>query len=240
VKARRRRGLLLLSLALAAGGLAASEVGRKVGEVEARVGSPVPVLVASADLPAGREIRPDAADRALRVRDVPEAFAPPDALTDPAEVAGLVPAVPIPAGSFVTAAHFAASAEGGPGPGSPLRPSERALQVGVAGGDALAEAGPGTRVDVVVSTEPRTGAGGSFVALEDVELLALGGASAGAALDAEGAAATATALATLRVSARQAVYLTAAQNFAREIRLLPRPAGDRRRVGRYGVRASGL
>jgi pilus assembly protein CpaB len=34
-------------------------------------------------------------------------------------------------------------------------------------------------------------------------------------------------VATLRVTVRQAVYLTAAQNFAQEVRLLPRPAGDR-------------
>jgi pilus assembly protein CpaB len=33
------------------------------------------------------------------------------------------------------------------------------------------------------------------------------------------------------VSVRDAVYLAAAQAFAREIRLLPRAAGDRRRTG---------
>jgi pilus assembly protein CpaB len=33
------------------------------------------------------------------------------------------------------------------------------------------------------------------------------------------------------VSVRQAVYLAAAQAFAREIRLLPRATGDRRRMG---------
>jgi pilus assembly protein CpaB len=33
--------------------------------------------------------------------------------------------------------------------------------------------------------------------------------------------------ATLRVTVRQAVYLAAAQSFARELRLLPRAAGDR-------------
>jgi pilus assembly protein CpaB len=33
--------------------------------------------------------------------------------------------------------------------------------------------------------------------------------------------------ASLRVTLRQAVYLAAAQSFAREIRLLPRAAGDR-------------
>jgi pilus assembly protein CpaB len=40
-----------------------------------------------------------------------------------------------------------------------------------------------------------------------------------------------TALATLRVTVRQAIYLTAADNFAREIRLLVRPPRDRSRAG---------
>ena len=47
-------------------------------------------------------------------------------------------------------------------------------------------------------------------------------------------------MATLRVTLAQAVYLTAAGNFAREVRLLPRPAGDRRRAGRSSVGAEGL
>jgi hypothetical protein len=46
-----------------------------------------------------------------------------------------------------------------------------------------------------------------------------------------GAASGPTVLATLRVSLRQAIYLTAADNFAREIRLLPRPPGDPSRAG---------
>ena len=37
--------------------------------------------------------------------------------------------------------------------------------------------------------------------------------------------------ATLRVTVRQAVYLAAAGSFAREIRLLARAPGDRRREG---------
>jgi pilus assembly protein CpaB len=79
----------------------------------------------------------------------------------------------------------------------------------------------------VVSTEPRDGPGRTFVALEGVELLAL--RPGGAAHDADGAARTATATATLRVTLKQAVYLSAAENYAREVRLLPRPPGDRHR-----------
>jgi pilus assembly protein CpaB len=75
-----------------------------------------------------------------------------------------------------------------------------------------------------------------------VELLALRSGTSGAAGGGEqdGAAARAGAVATLRVGLRQAVYLTAAQNFAREVRLLPRPPGDRRRLGRTAVGAGSL
>jgi pilus assembly protein CpaB len=48
------------------------------------------------------------------------------------------------------------------------------------------------------------------------------------------------ATATLRVTLPQAVALTAAQNFAREIRLVPRPAGDDRRLGPAAMTASEL
>ncbi len=41
--------------------------------------------------------------------------------------------------------------------------------------------------------------------------------------------------ATLRVTVRDAVYLAAAQSFARELRLLPRAAGDRERAGQVVV-----
>jgi pilus assembly protein CpaB len=114
-----------------------------------------------------------------------------------------------------------------------MRRGERAVEVAVAGGEALsAGAGPGARVDVLISSEPQAGGARTFLALEDVELLGLraGGASLDGG-DHAGAAATATATATLRVSLRQAVYLTAAQNFAREVRLLPRPPGDHARAG---------
>ena len=242
-RTRRRRALLLLSLALASGGLAASLVRERVRGVESQVGPPVPVVVAARDLPADRELR--AGD--LAVREVPESFVPRDSLGSPGEARGLRTAVPLPSGSYLTAGSVqGAAGAGGAGSGRTLRRGERALELGVSGGEALSgSAGPGGRVDVLVSTEARDGAGRTFVALEDVELLGLraggdpspveeGGDSAG------GAAEAATATATLRVTLRQAIYLTAAENFAREIRLLPRPPGDRGRSGRAAVSAAGL
>jgi Flp pilus assembly protein CpaB len=102
-----------------------------------------------------------------------------------------------------------------------LRRGERAAEVVVAGGaEALS---PGTRVDVLVSSEPGAGAGRTVLALEAVELLGAAGERA-----------------TLRVTPRQAVYLTAAANYGREVRLVARPAGDRGRVGAAAVGAGDL
>jgi pilus assembly protein CpaB len=125
-----------------------------------------------------------------------------------------------------------------------MRPGQRAVEVAVASGPSLSEASPGTRVDVVVSTEPRDGPGRTFVAIENAELLDLralgGGGEDVGAQPSGGARDSADALATLRVGSRQAVYLAAAQNFAREVRLLVRAPGDRRRIGRAAVGAGGL
>jgi pilus assembly protein CpaB len=236
-RTRRRRGVALLVLALACGALAASEVGDRVSEVEGRIGVPVPVVVAARDIRPGAELsRGD-----LRLSHVPQRFAPPDAPTDPDQAVGLHTAGPVAAGSPITAGVVGAGA-GGDDPGA-LRRGERAVEVTVAGGGSLVEtAVPGSRVDVLVSTDPGDGPGSSFVALEDVELLALApGAVSDAPLDADGSAGAAgSAVATLRATLRQAVYLTAAQSYAREVRLLSRPPGDRRRVGRAAVGADGL
>jgi len=233
----------MLSLALACGGLAASEVGGRVRDVERRVGAPVPVLVAARDLPADRELgRAD-----VVVRQVPSRYVSPGALSSADDVAGARTAVPLPRGAPVTEVQLGSGGAGDPGGRDPgaLRRGERAVEVAVSGGAALSEAAaPGMRVDVLVSTDAREGPGRSFLALEDVELLDLRageGGDAAAAREEEGTSARAgTALATLRVTLRQAVYLTAAQNFAREVRLLARPPGDSRRRGRTSVGAASL
>jgi pilus assembly protein CpaB len=107
------------------------------------------------------------------------------------------------------------------------------VTVEVAGGTALGGLAPPAAVDVLVSTETTTAGGRTLVALAGVELMRLAEAAGGygdpdAPPHGSGAP---TALATLRVSLRQAVYLTAADNFAREIRLLARPPGDRSGAG---------
>lgn len=246
VRTRRRRALLMLSLALAAGGLAASQVRGKVREVEARVGAPVPVVVAVAGLRADTQLDASRARRVLAVRRVPARYAPRDALASVGQAVGATTAVPVAAGSYLTPGQLGGGKGSSSGRrGGPLRRGERAIEVSVAGGDALEEsAAPGSLVDVLVSTEPREGGGRTFLALQSVELLSLrpggGGGAAGGGGGDQGAASAASAVATLRVTLRQAVYLTAAQNYAREVRLVPRPAGDRGRIGRTAVGGGGL
>jgi hypothetical protein len=45
---------------------------------------------------------------------------------------------------------------------------------------------------------------------------------------------------TLRATLRQAVLLTAADNFAREVRVIPRAPGDQRRYGTLAIGAGRL
>ncbi len=234
MSARRRRGLLLLSVALASGGLAASQVRERERSAAAQLGPAVPVLVAMRDLRAGARVSPGA----VAMRRVPARFVPPDALTG--GVVGLRPMAPIAEGGYLTAGLFARSNDEHRGGGGVGR-GERAVTVEVSGASGLAV---GSRVDVLVSTESGAGGGRTLMALAGAELLGLeagstgaglgdgadGSGAAGAGADAAGAAGP-TALATLRVSLRQAVYLTAADNFAREIRLLARPPGDHSPAG---------
>jgi Flp pilus assembly protein CpaB len=229
----------MLALAMACGGLAASEVGERVREVERRVGVAVPVVVAARDLDPGAQL--DRAD--LAVRQVPHRFAPPDAPAAPEQAVGLRTAGPVAAGSPITAGVV--GGQEGVGEVGRLRRGERALEVAVTAAAAFMDAAAsGARVDVLVSTDASNGPARTFVALEDVELLGLrpGQGYGETALDADAnaGAPNATAFATLRVTLGQAVYLTAAETFTQELRLLPRPAGDRRRLGRATVDAGAL
>ena len=241
-RARRRRGLVLLALALVCGGLAASEVGNRMRAVERAVGAAVPVVVAARDLRAGTELRRGD----LTVRQVPHSFAAPDAPAAPGQAVGLRTAGPVAAGSPITAGVVGSASGGGSGVAvAGLRRGERALEIAVTAAAAFMDVrAPGARVDVLVSSDASDGPGRTFVALEDVELLGLrpgrGYGETGLGVDADAAAPAPTAFATLRVTLRQAVYLTAAESFAHELRLLPRPPGDKRRVGRASVDAGAL
>ncbi|MGI8511075.1 MAG: Flp pilus assembly protein CpaB [Solirubrobacteraceae bacterium] len=221
---RRRRAILLLGLALVLGGLAASDVARREASLDQEIGPLVPVVVARSPIPAGSVL---GAAR-LAVRRVPARFAPPGTFASATELSGLRAAVPVAPGGFLTAT--AVDDGSAPAAGPPIRLGERVADVTAVASPELVE--PGTRVDVLVSREEGDGQpGATTLALEDVEVLAASPVEPGAgAGDSPGAGAGAPRVAaSLRVTVRQAVFLAAAQSFARELRLLPRAAGDRRR-----------
>jgi pilus assembly protein CpaB len=218
-RSRRRRAVLLLSLALACGGLAASRVSSAENRVAQQVGPLVPAVVARGGIDAGTRVTA----QMLAIRSVPQRFAPGDALASPQQAIGMRLAAAVAPGGYVTEGALAGrSGQGDAGGGAALAPGERAADVAVSGGEALASAAPGTRVDVLVTTDPENGGGRTYLALQDVELMGTRAASG----DGDGAAAHATTIATLRVTLRQAVYLSAAESFAKEVRLLPRAPGD--------------
>lgn len=213
----RRRGRALGFLAAAllcaiAAGVVADGYGQSVvrGYGELR-----PVLVAVADLRRGEEIDPRVAASGLEVRRVPVRFAPPAALAAPPEALGLIPAVTIPAGSYLLASQLRSPrvARGG----SRLGHGRRPVEIAIGGAGALSAFGAqpvGSKVDVVVTAEPSgAGEGRTYVAAAAVPLLALGPG-------AEGGPGEATA--TLGLTRPQALRLIAAESFARRVTVLPR------------------
>ena len=113
--------------------------------------------------------------------------------------------------------------------------SGRLIEVPVAGAETIGAAlRPGGRVDVLITTERAGAAPRTYLALQRIELVDFRGEGAA------GAGGEQTATATLKVSLAQAVMLTAARNFARELRLVPRAIGDDRLLAPTTVTAAGL
>jgi pilus assembly protein CpaB len=198
---RRRRGALLIGLALALGGLAASDVGRRERAVRAQLAPLVDVVVAGRDLPPRRRLTP--ADLALR--RIPARYAPVGTASVPETVIGRRPVAAVPRGAYLPDAVF--EDESAPGP-TRIRRGERAVEVAGAGSPQLVVAG--AQVDVVVVPER----GAARLALTGAEVLAARSLEA-----TDGAARVA---ATLRVTAPQALTLASLEAGAREVRLLAR------------------
>lgn len=182
------------------------------GRAAARRPSRDAVLVARTAVAAGTDLESAEGRRFLALAPVPEGLALGGLVRDPAQIAGRPLVVPLAPGEPLTDAALG----GAPGTGpTPLAPGERAISVPAAlAGVAATALRPGVRVDVVASTgEGLTGR--SRIVVANVEVLQVGGAS-GDGAPVEGGV-------LLRVSARQALGMTEALDFAREVRLVIRP-----------------
>ncbi|MGH2982178.1 MAG: hypothetical protein ACRDKV_09080, partial [Solirubrobacterales bacterium] len=159
----------------------------------------------------------------LEVRRIPGRFVPPGALTSPHQALGQQPAAVLPAGSYLVAAQLRVPAAKTAGNGPRLGSGRRPVEIAVGGGEALVALGgspEGSKVDVVVTTEPSaSGPGRSYVAAAGVRLLAL------TRHDPAGPGPTAGWSATLALTRVQALALIEAESFARGVRLLPLPPG---------------
>jgi Flp pilus assembly protein CpaB len=224
---RRARAVAFACAALACAGLAAALTGGYRADLESQLGPLRPVVIARASLPARRALRPGQASRLLEVRRVPERFAPPGALPSPEHAIGRAPAARIPAGAYLLAGQLQAPGRRRTGRDPPrLDSGRRPVEIFVSGAEALAASGGdprGTRVDVIVTTEPGPGGGSgrTYVAAEKVELLALGQVDAGADAGLPGPG-SAPWTATLALTRPQALRLIQAESFARQVRLIPR------------------
>lgn len=208
--AGRRGGSWLLAAGLI-GIVAAVITVRAAGPAEAS-GT---IIVARQPLPAGFLIDEGAAATVLAgapaaVQGLRGVF------SDPSELIGRRVTAPVGAGEPLSDAALGGAEGSGP---APLRIGERAVAVplSTAGGSAAGLVA-GSRVDVVASTGEGL-AGTSALVVADAEVLAV---AAPAADDLAGGSGEAL----LRVSSPQALRVTAALNFAREVRLLVRPIDE--------------
>lgn len=222
---RRARAIAFGVVAAACAAIAASIADGYGTSVAGQFGDLRPVVVTGAELAAGESIGPGDIGR-LEVRRVPVRFVPPDALGSPEEAAGRAPATPVPAGSYLVASQLREPrAERRRRP--TLADDRSPVEIAVTGAEALAAMGDspeGTRVDVVVTTEPGPGANGrTRIAAKGVELLSLReGVSGGSE---PGLAPAGDWRATLALTRPEALRLIQAENFARQVRLMPHLGG---------------
>jgi pilus assembly protein CpaB len=230
----------MLGLSAVCAGLAVSLVRDYAQEVRAQVGPLVPVLVARSEIARGKTVTPANASHYISERRVPERFVPPGSFRSAANVTGLRALVRIPAGAYLGQSELGETAPHAAPRGSASAGGGRVVEVPVAGARSFeALLRPGVRVDVLVTSDRGPGAPRTYLALQRIELADFRAQGQDGSFGQEGGREP-DAVAALRVTLPQAVLLTAAQNFARELRLVPRPHRDERRLPATAVAASDL
>jgi Flp pilus assembly protein CpaB len=213
---RRRRAVLLILLALVAAGIAMSMVRGYSSSVVESYGAMRPVIVVTSAIERGEKITPAIASEAFQVRRVPVRFAPAGSVASPGDAIGYRTAGPLLAGSYLTA-NLLKSDKGRKNRPPTTGPGRHAVELAVSGAGALT--GAAGRVDVLVTTEPRTaGTGRTYVAARGVPLIGIsrtGESDAGPGLT----------QVTLALTRREAIELVEAESFARKVTVIPGEGG---------------
>jgi Flp pilus assembly protein CpaB len=221
---RRARAVAFLVVAVACAAVAASIADGYGASLAGQFGELRPVVVTAAELRRNEAV--GSRDlRRLEVRRVPGSFVPPDALASPEEAVGRAPVTRVPAGSYLLASQLRVPrAKEEERSRTRLESGRRPVEIAVTGAEALAATGEppeGSRVDVVVTSEPGPGASGrTRIAADGVELLALR-ESGGVGGDDPALGAGGEWSATLALTRAEALRLIQAENFARQVRLMP-------------------
>jgi Flp pilus assembly protein CpaB len=214
---RRRRAIAFALLAVGAAAVAAAIADGYGSRIARSYGDLRRVVVVRERLPAGRPIGPERLESGLEARRVPVRFVPPGTLTRPVEALGLAPKVELVPGSYLAGSALKPPRGDAEAATPKLGKGQRPVEISVTGAGALLSVEGGTvhpRVDVVVTSEPFSGGRGhTYVAASDIPLLALD--SAGSSMSGGAVAAT------LGLTRKQALELIDAENFARQVTLLP-------------------
>lgn len=221
----RLRALMFAALAAICAIASASLASGYRDGVDQQLGELTTVVVTTRDLDPDKELRPKVLERATELRQVPERFVPTDAFAGLEEIVAREPAAPIPVGSFLVASQFPLDASGSNrGPAVP--PRLRPVDLTASGGTALeglVGGGASVRVDLLVAGEPNSGGNARVEVLaRGVPLIAL--RPRGEALESTEAPSASSAdwIATVAVPPRRVVDLVEAENYAREVRVIPR------------------
>lgn len=174
------------------------------------------VLVARAAIPSGTVIDTATASDLLALAPVPDDLGLSGLISGAADAMGRRTVAPVSAGEPITQAALG----GAPGIGpAPLASGERAVPVPLrAAGGTGAAPGPGARVDVLAS-DGEGPSGRTRVVVANAEVLAVTASSAD--VGGEGADGI-----VLRLTTRDALAVTQALDFARQVRVIVRPPGN--------------
>lgn len=174
------------------------------------------VLVARVAIPAGTVIDTAAASDLLALAPVPDDLGLSGLVSGAADAMGRRTVAPLGPGEPITQAALGGTPGLGP---EPLASGERAVPVPLrSAGGSSAALSPGARVDVLAS-DGEGPSGRTRVVVADAEVLAITAPSADAGGD--GAAGI-----VLRLSTRDALAVTQALDFARQVRVITRPPGN--------------
>jgi hypothetical protein len=210
----RRRALAFAALAAISALASIAVASRYRDGVAEGFGELRSVVVVKSELRPAWPLDAEQLRTSLLTRQVPEAFVPPDALSLPSEALGARPRTRIPVGSYLLRSQLASGERPEPGPG--LADGLRPIEVAVASAAGLEQAGRrSARVDVVAADEPGTTVNPRVrVLARRVPLLGIRRARGGGGPGGW--------LATLGLGRAEALEVIEAENFARQIRLLPR------------------